>query len=207
MRLRLTPREHGFYPLFAQAAQHLVTGAALLAELITAELPARAELAARLKEVEHACDEVTHAVLRMLNTTFVTPFDREDIHRLASALDDVMDAMEAAGEVFVLYQVDMVPSGIAEQVDVLRRAAAVTADAMPRLRTMDGLQDYWIEVNRLENEADRIYRHLLADLFTEGAYNVLTVLKLKEVIDDLEEAADMFEKVAHQVETIALKES
>jgi predicted phosphate transport protein (TIGR00153 family) len=206
MRLRLTPREHGFYPLFAQAATHLVTGADLLAELIGAEPSARPAVAARLKDAEHACDEVTHSVLQMLNTTFVTPFDREDIHRLISALDDVMDAMEGAGQAFVLYQVEA-PPGVTEQVDVLRRAAAVTADAMPRLRTMDNLPEYWIEVNRLENEADLIYRHLLAELFAEGAHDVLTVLKLKEVIDDLEDAADMFEKVAHQVETIALKES
>jgi uncharacterized protein len=207
MRLRLTPREHGFYPLFTQAAEHLVTGASLLARLVTADASERAELAAEMKAAEHACDEVTHSVMRMLNTTFVTPFDREDIHRLASALDDVMDAMEAAAELFVLYRIDAIPAGVAEQVDVLGRAARVTADAMPRLRTMTDLPDYWIEVNRLENEADRIHRHLLAELFTEGAYAVLDVLKLKEVIDDLEDAADMFEKVAHQVESIALKEA
>jgi len=207
MRLRLTPREHGFYPLFASAADHLVTGAALLAELLDADPADRREVAARLKAAEHACDEVTHSVLRMLNTSFITPFDREDIYRLASSLDDVMDAMEAAAEVFVLYDIDTVPDGIAKQVDVLRRTAAVTAAAMPRLRTMENLEEYWIEVNRLENEADQVYRHLLAELFTEGAYEVLTVLKLKEVIDDLEEAADMFEKVAHQVESIALKEA
>jgi len=207
MRLRLTPREHGFYPLFTSAAEQLVVGAELLARLVAADMSDRAELAAALKAAEHACDEITHSVLRMLNTTFVTPFDRDDIYRLASALDDVMDAMEAAAEVFVLYRVETVPAGIVEQVDVLRRAAAVTAEAMPRLRSMTNLREYWIEVNRLENEADRIYRHLLAELFTEGAYDVLTVLKLKEVVDDLEDAADMFEKVAHQVESITLKEA
>lgn len=207
MRLRLTPREHGFYPLFTSVAEHLVTGAELLARLVAAEQPDRAGLAAQLKAEEHACDEITHSVMRMLNTTFVTPFDREDIHRLASALDDVMDAMEAAGEAFVLYQIGTVPRGIADQVDVLLRTAQVTAQAMPRLRSMDNLEEYWIEVNRLENEADSTYRHLMADLFTEGAYDVLDVLKLKEVVDDLEDAADMFEKVAHQVESIALKEA
>jgi len=207
MRLRLTPREQGFYPLFTSAAELLVTGADLLARLVAAEMSERAELAAQLKAAEHACDEITHSVLRMLNTTFVTPFDRDDIYRLASALDDVMDAMEAAAEVLVLYHVETLPAGIGQQVDVLRRTAAVTAEAMPRLRSMNGLEDYWIEVNRLENEADQVYRHLLAELFTEGAYSVLDVLKLKEVIDDLEDAADMFEKVAHQVESIALKEA
>lgn len=207
MRLRLTPREHGFYPLFTSAAEHLVTGSTLLSQLVAADMAERTELAAEMKAAEHACDEVTHSVMRMLNTTFVTPFDREDIHRLASALDDVMDAMEAAAELFVLYRIDTVPPGVVEQVDVLCRAARVTADAMPRLRTMANLPDYWIEVNRLENEADSIHRHLVAELFTEGAFPVLTVLKLKEVIDNLEDAADMFEKVAHHVEAIALKEA
>src|SRR5215211_207543 len=206
MRLRLTPSERGFYPLFTSAAEHLVAGAALLDRLVRAPVSERAELAAELKAAEHACDDVTHNVMRMLNTTFVTPFDREDIHRLASALDDVMDAMEAAGQAYVLYQVETVPAGVLEQVDVLRRAAALTAEAMPRLESLSKLSDYWIEANRLENEADAIYRNLMAELFTEGAYDVLTVLKLKEVVDDLEDAADMFEKVANTVEGIALKE-
>lgn len=207
MRLRLTPRERGFYPLFTSAAEHLVGGAALLARLVGAEPAQRAELAAELKAAEHACDEVTHNVMKMLNTTFVTPFDREDIHRLASALDDVMDAMEAAGEAIVLFKVGAVPAGVVEQINVLQRAAGLTAEAMPRLQSLQKLSDYWIEANRLENEADRIYRNLMVDLFTEGAYDVLTVLKLKEVIDNLEDAADMFEKVANQVESIALKEA
>jgi predicted phosphate transport protein (TIGR00153 family) len=207
MRLRLTPREHAFYPLFAQAADHLVTGAQLLGKLVDADPADRSKIAAELKDAEHACDDVTHEIVQMLNTTFVTPFDREDIHRLASALDDVMDAMEEAGELLALSQVTSLPGGIADQVSVLRRAAAVTAEAMPRLRSMDNLSEYWIEVNRLENEADEIHRRLLGELFTEGRYEVLTVLKLKEVVDDIEAAADMFEKVAHQVESIALKES
>jgi predicted phosphate transport protein (TIGR00153 family) len=144
--------------------------------------------------------------LRKLNSTFITPFDRDDIYRLAGRLDDVMDYMEAAVDLVVLYKLDELPAEIAEQVDVLQRAALITAEAMPRLRTRKDLDVYWIEVNRLENEADRLYRRLLAKLF-DGGYDALTVLKLKEVAEQLEAAADAFENVANAVETIVVKES
>jgi predicted phosphate transport protein (TIGR00153 family) len=159
-----------------------------------------------MRAAEHAGDEATHAIMRELNETFVTPFDREDIYRLASSLDDVMDAMEAAVDLVVLYQIGDLPSEIADQVDVLERAAELTAAAMPRLRSMKDLSDYWIELNRLENQADQVYRRLLARLFS-GEYDALTVMKLKEVVDQLEAAADAFEHVANTVETIAVKES
>jgi predicted phosphate transport protein (TIGR00153 family) len=144
--------------------------------------------------------------MRQLNESFITPFDREDIYRLASSLDDVMDAMEAAVDLVVLYQIEQLPPEIADQVDVLERAAELTADAMPRLRSMKDLTDFWIELNRLENQADQVYRRLLARLFS-GDFDALTVLKLKEVVDQLEAAADAFEHVANTVETIAVKES
>ena len=117
-----------------------------------------------------------------------------------------MDAMEAAVDLVVLYQIDELPPEIADQVDVLERAAELTAEAMPRLRSMKDLSEFWIELNRLENQADQVYRRLLARLFG-GDYDALTVLKLKEVVDQLEAAADAFEHVANTVETIAVKES
>jgi predicted phosphate transport protein (TIGR00153 family) len=136
----------------------------------------------------------------------VTPFDREDIFQLASSLDDVMDHLDAAADFVVLYGLGDLPPEVTDQVAVLQRAAEVTADAMPRLRGVNGLEEYWIEINRLENEADQIYRKLLAKLF-DGERDALTVLKLKDVIEELEAAADAFEKVAHTVETVAVKES
>jgi uncharacterized protein len=102
--------------------------------------------------------------------------------------------------------VEVLPAGIADQVDVLVRAAELTAEAMPRLRTMKGLTEYWIEVNRLENQADQVYRKLLAHLFS-GEYDALTVMKLREIVEMLEEAADNFEHVANAIETITVKES
>jgi uncharacterized protein len=141
----------------------------------------------------------------------VTPFDREDIYRLAGALDDVLDAMEEAANRIVLYRLETLPAGVAAQVEVLRRAAACTAAAMPKLEDMTELESYWIDVNSLEEEADELYRTLLGELLapsdTARPVDVLSVLKTKEVVEILEEAADAFETVANTIQSIAVKES
>jgi predicted phosphate transport protein (TIGR00153 family) len=211
MAFRLAPHERGFYPLFTRAAENIAVAADLLADLVAAAPPARAELATKVKDAEHAGDELTHEIMVKLNQTFVTPFDREDIYRLASSLDDVLDEMEEAADRIVLYRVESLPAGIAAQVAVLQRAAAATAEAMPKLEKMAQLQEYWIHVNSLEDEADAIYRDLLGDLLAPAAgatsLDVLTVLKHKEIVEILENAADAFETVANTVESIAVKES
>jgi len=204
--VRFTPRNNAFYAMFAVSGQNLVVGAGLLKELLGAEPADRKAIAEKMREAEHDGDEATHAIMRELNESFITPFDREDIYRLASSLDDVMDAMEAAVDLVVLYQIGDLPPEVADQVDVLDRDAKLTAEAMPRLRSMKDLSEFWIELNRLENQADQVYRRLLARLFN-GEYDALTVMKLKEVVDQLEAAADAFEHVANTVETIAVKES
>lgn len=205
MRLRLTPREDGFYELFADSANNLVTGARLLVELIS-EGSDREAIAEKMRACEHAGDECTHAIMHRLNESFITPFDREDIYDLASLLDDVMDYMEEAADLVVLYKIDKLPKDVVRQVEVLERAAELTAEAMPRLKSMRELSEYWIEINRLENQGDQVYRKLLAHLFS-GEYEALEVMKLKQIIDCLEEAADAFEHVANTIETIAVKES
>lgn len=212
MRLKLLPREDTFFGMFGDLAGHVETAADLLARLIEAEPAARVGLAARMKDREHAADETTHGICRRVNSTFVTPFDRDDIHALASALDDCLDQMEEAGEMIVLFDVGRLPALVGEQVRLLRRAARLTADAMPRLRTMTDLDGYCIEVNRLENEADKAHRQLLADLFRDprlqaSPAGVVELMRLRSVIDTLEAAADAFENVANVVEAIALKES
>jgi uncharacterized protein len=206
VRLRLTPRDTSFFDLLAASAQHLVTGANLLGEMLGADRAARKVLAKQLSDAEHLADEATHQIMRRLNQTFVTPFDRDDIYGLASNLDDCMDYMEEAADLIVLYRLDALPPRVADQVQVLQRAAELTADAMPRLRSMQDLGEYWIEINRLENQADKAHRKLLAQLFDEITDPIL-LMKLKEVVEKLEDAADAFEKVANAVETIALKES
>jgi predicted phosphate transport protein (TIGR00153 family) len=206
LRLRLTPEDTSFFDLFATSAKHLVTGASLLAELLGADPAEREEVSRRLRDAEHDADDATHEIMRRLNSTFVTPFDRQDIYGLASSLDDCMDFMEAAGDLVVLYRIERLPAGVSEQVEVLQRQAELTAEAMPRLRSMKDLSDYWVEINRLENQADRTYRMLLAEMFA-NATDAIELMKVKEVVEELEAAADAFEKVAHIVETIAVKES
>jgi predicted phosphate transport protein (TIGR00153 family) len=206
VRFRLTPRETSFYDMFSAAADNLVVGAQLLKELLGTPEEERAGVRTKMRAAEHAGDETTHAVMRQLNSSFITPFDREDIYSLASTLDDVMDHMDAAVDLVTLYAPLELPHELADQVEVLERAAEVTAQAMPRLRSLKDLQEYWIEVNRLENQADQVYRRLLARLFS-GEFDAMTVLKLKDIVEELEAAADAFEHVANTVETIALKES
>ncbi|MDR0365605.1 MAG: DUF47 family protein [Bifidobacteriaceae bacterium] len=195
-----------FFDLLAAQARHLVDGADVLEQMIGADFDERVDLAAQLREIEHSADSATHNIIKKLNSTFVTPFDRDDIYDLASALDDCMDYMEEAADLIVLYRIDRLPKKTGKQITILRRAAAQTAEAMPRLKSLDGLDEYWVEINRLENQADRAYRALLADLF-ESETDAIHVMKLKELIEALEHAADAFEKVANTVETIALKES
>jgi len=213
LRFRLTPRDATFFDLLATSAGHLVKGADLLAQLIGAPPAERASYAEELKKVEHEADDSTHAIMRRLNQTFVTPFDRDDIYNLASTLDDCMDNMEAAGDLIVLYRVHDLPEGVTDQVSILQRSAELTAGAMPQLAHIgDELTEYWIEINRLENEADRSYRELLALLFQSPRYQespaaVIEMFKLKGIIDVLEQAADSFETVANYVETISVKES
>jgi predicted phosphate transport protein (TIGR00153 family) len=203
--LRLRPAETSFYDDFATLASHLLNGAGLLAEML-AEGADREDIAQRMRDAEHEADESTHDIIRRVNTTFVTPFDREDIYALASGLDDVMDFMEEAVDLVLLYEVENLPKELANQVEVLQRCAELTADAMPRLRTMKDLEEFWIEINRLENAGDKSYRRILAKLFS-GTYEALEVLKLKDIVDSLEAAIDAFETVANIVEQIAVKES
>ncbi|MGD9991059.1 DUF47 domain-containing protein [Pseudonocardia sp.] len=211
MAFRLTPHERGFYPLFTRAAENIVAAAEGLAELVAADPADRPPLAARVKDLEHAGDDLTHEIMVKLNSVFVTPFDREDIYRLASSLDDVLDAMEEAADRIVLYRLDELPKGISVQTDVLLRAAISTAAAMPGLEKLESLREYWVHVNSLEDEGDAAYRSLLRDLLAPDddvtPLDVLTVLKIKEVVETLEEAADAFETVANTVESIAVKEA
>ena len=204
--MRFTPRENSFYDLFSEAASNICDAAKLLAEQIASPPADRSAIADKIRDLEHASDDVAHKTLRQLNSTFVTPFDRADIYELTSKLDDVMDFIEAVSDLIVLYEIDELPGELAAIADVLQRAALTTFEAMPRLRTMKNLEEYWIEANRLENEADKLHRRFVAKLFS-GDYDALTVMKLKEIVEQLESAADAFEHVANTVETIAVKES
>jgi predicted phosphate transport protein (TIGR00153 family) len=203
--LRFKPVDTAFYTLLTSSASQLVNGAALLAEML-GDGNDRRSIAERMREAEHNADETTHEIVRRVNSTFVTPFDREDIYALASGLDDVMDFMEEAVDLVLLYEVEALPTELADQVEVLQRCAELTAESMPRLQSMKDLEEYWIEINRLENAGDKSYRRIVAKLFS-GQYEALEVLKLKDIVDSLEHAVDAFERVANIVEQIAVKES
>ncbi len=204
MALRFRPVDSTFYDLFSGSAQHIVDGAALLAQML-ADGGDRVAIAEQMRDAEHRADESAHAIIQRTNQTFVTPFDREDIYALASGLDDIMDFMEEAVDLVLLYEVESLPTEFAELIEVIQRCAELTAEAMPRLRTMRHLEEYWIEINRLENAGDRSYRRILAQLFS-GTYEALDVLKLKDIVDSLESAIDAFETVANRIEQIAVKE-
>jgi uncharacterized protein len=205
VRLRLTPQDSAFYDLLTEAGQNVAAAADVLAQLLDPNAD-RTSVAKSMRELEHTGDTITHNVYQQLNRSFVTPFDREDIYRLAASLDDVVDAMEEASDFLVVADVGPLPDLMLEQIRLLQRAADETGTAMGRLRTLHDLEQYWIEVNRLENEADQVHRKLLSLLFS-GEYKPMLVLKLREVAELLEQAADALEHVANAVETIAVKES
>ncbi|WP_433492938.1 DUF47 domain-containing protein [Nocardia grenadensis] len=202
---RFKPKNDMFYELFTSSAQCLADGTKTLTGLLEPD-PDIPALAQRMVELEHDCDRITHEVFRTLNSSFVTPFDRSDIYLLGASLDDVMDHMEAATHLMALYGVHEIPEHLREMIDILDTCATVTADAMPRLAGLKNLEPYWIEINDLENRADHTYRTFLARLF-DGQLDALTVMKFKDVADEFEDAVDSFEKVAHVVEALVLKES
>ena len=205
MALRFRPVDTSFYDLFTQSAQHLVVGAGLLAEMLS-ENAVHVDVANRMRQAEHEADETTHELVKRVNSTFVTPFDREDIYRLGSGLDDVMDMMDEVVDLILLYEVKVLPAELSEQVEVLQRCAELTAAAMPRLKSPADLEEYWIEINRLESAGDKNHRRILAKLFS-GEFKTIEVLKLKDIVEALEGAIDAFETVANIIEQIAVKES
>ncbi|MDQ4125546.1 MAG: DUF47 family protein [Actinomycetota bacterium] len=204
MRLRLIPREESFFDLFEEMAGKVQQGAEGLLDLLRdyRDLDIKA---GRVVDIEHEGDEITHEMIRRLNTTFVTPFDREDIHRLASSLDDVLDHVEAAAEYLQLHRIQSPLPQMLALAEILQAAAATTATAMPSLRKMKGLEEYWVEINRLENDGDRAYRRTIAELFS-GDYKAMDVLKFKDIIEEIEQAIDRLEDVANTIESIVMKQ-
>ena len=205
MKLKVSQRADVFFELFARSAENLRETAELLQDLLSAyediDLKVR-----RIQDREHEGDEITHDVFSRLNTSFITPMDREDIYRLATALDDVLDGIEGVADLFLLHAIEEPLPVMRSQVDVLLRAALQTEEALDLLPKMDRdrLEPYWIEINSLENEGDSIYRHAVAELFS-GDHKAMDVLRWKEVIEGTEEAIDGLENVANIVESIVLK--
>jgi predicted phosphate transport protein (TIGR00153 family) len=192
-----------FFELFEAQADLVLEGGRSLKRLIE-DFGAREEHARRVKQLEKDGDEITHRVMATLNTTFVTPFDRGDIYQLISKLDDVLDSMEAAADLLVLHRIEEPLPELRQQADVLVRITEVMAGAVRVLRTLQGQDRHLIEINRLENEGDRVYRKTVAHLYS-GEFKAMDVLKWKDIVDEMELAIDTCEDIANSIESIALK--
>jgi uncharacterized protein len=192
-----------FFDLFEQAGANIVRAAELL-DTVFGEWPDHADLVREIKDREHDGDRITHDLIRKLNSTFVTPIDREDILELASGLDDIVDFVEEAADYLVLYKIEAPMEQAQRLTDVLVLAARQIAEAMPLLRGFRDLSPHTIEINRLENEGDRISREAIASLF-DGGIDPMIVIRWKDIYERLEAAIDATERVANILEGIVIK--
>jgi predicted phosphate transport protein (TIGR00153 family) len=200
---RLIPREEKFFDDFLALADQIVKGATLLEEMMATD-PPNWDVARAIKDVEHECDGITHTIIQRLNRTFVTPIDREDIHELARSLDDVIDAIDAAAAVIRRYRVAPVRYGARELAGIIAKSTHQVRMAVDALERRNGVHARAVEVNRLENEADRIHDEALSRLFDEET-DPISVIKWKEVLDFLEDATDRCEDVANVLEGVVVK--
>ncbi|HYN68874.1 MAG TPA: DUF47 family protein [Candidatus Eisenbacteria bacterium] len=205
MRFRLIPREERFFDLFAEDASNVLDAARLL-EAMLRSYDAPEQRAAEIRDLEHRGDEMSHEIGRRLERTFVTPFDREDIYGLISALDDVLDFIEEAADTFVLYRIEAPTAVAIQQATIVVRQCEQLQQALTQLRGFKGLEPYWIEVHRLENEGDQLARNAIADLFSGGA-EPLEVIRWKEIYSLLEQTIDKCEDVANIIERITIKQA
>src|SRR5450432_4069359 len=202
--MRLIPRDTKFFDLFADMARNLGDGARLLKAILDdfKNVDVRVQ---QLKDIEHRGDEMTHNVLTRLNQTFITPLDREDIYRLASSLDDVLDFVYAAGVRLVMYKITSAPPAASRLADIVVKQSDQLTDALARLgKKHDNVLENCVEINRLENEADTVAREAIAALF-EKEKDPISLIKLKELYEVLETATDKAEDAANVLEGVVLK--
>ena len=200
---RLLPRERSFFNLFTEVTVNIQGGARALAGLFRdyRDVPNQAK---RIKDMEHRGDQLTHELVTLLNQTFVTPFDREDIHALTTKLDDVLDLIDAVATRLVLYGVNKPRPGAQELADILVRATAEIHAAVSRLEKQNHILEHCIEINSLENEGDTAVRKAIAQLFQEEK-DPVEIIKWKEILEVLETATDKCEDVANIIEGVVLK--
>jgi uncharacterized protein len=203
MAFRLIPREEKFYNDFLAMADELQHGARLLEDMLAPERPVW-EKADEIKQIEHKCDVLTHEIIQRLNRTFVTPLDREDIHALARSLDDVMDAIDAAATLVRLYRLESVRVGARELARTITASADQVHRALEAMEKHKALTTHAVEINRLENEADRVHQLAVSRLFDDER-DPMIVMKWKEALDLLEQATDRCEDVANVLEGVMVK--
>jgi predicted phosphate transport protein (TIGR00153 family) len=202
----LVPRDRLYFDLFEEAAGNIVRAADLLDQLLRVFPDRRDELTRDILICEQEGDRITHDIIRRLNETFVTPIDREDIYSLASALDDIVDYTEEAADYLGLYKIEAPMEQAQLLAHVLLQATRAIAEAMPRMRSFDDISHYTVEINRLENDGDRITREAMASLFDNGI-DPMVVIRWKDIYERLENAIDATETVANILEGIVIKNS
>jgi predicted phosphate transport protein (TIGR00153 family) len=205
VRFRLVPRDEEFFPLFDQAAENLADSARLLRDLVHQFEDVHAKHA-RINECERKGDELTRAILRRLDESFLAPFDREDVHALTEQIDDVVDDIQAISDLLVLHDVDEPLGEVREMADVLVKAAEANVALIGKLSKLRGIEPELEAVDRLESEADRIYRRTVARLFS-GDFNAFDVLRWKDIVEAIEASVNGVENISDIVEGIALKHS
>ena len=203
MAFRLIPKEEKFFEDFVEMAEQIHRGAILLEQMLAPDQPLW-DKADEIKEVEHRCDFLTHEVIQRLHKTFVTPLDREDIHALARSLDDVIDAIDDSAGVIRLYQIAHVRSDARDLSRIIKASTEQVVLAMKALGKKQGITAAAVEINRLENEADRAHQIALRRLFEEER-DAIQIIKWKEVLDFLEAATDRCEDVANVLEGVVVK--
>jgi uncharacterized protein len=197
------PREDNFFEMFIALADNCHQGAQVLVEMFQKDDGAEM-YAERIKDIEHTGDNLTHTLLTRLNQTFVTPFDREDIQALSSRIDDVLDLIDAAASRIVTYKISHIRAGVADLAQILYETTRQVVVVVGALNKHDAVLEKCIEINRLENEADRLSRILIARLFDEEK-DPVQIIKWKEIIEVIEAAVDKCEDVANVIETVTLK--
>ncbi len=203
MAFRLIPREERFFDDFVAHAEQIRKGATLLVEMLAPDRPIW-DKADEIKEVEHKCDFLTHEIIQRLHRTFVTPLDREDIHTLARTLDDVIDAIDATAALVRLYQIERVRPEARELARLVLTSTEQVVIAMKALDRRVGVAAPAVEINRLENEADRAHQNAVRRLFEEER-DPVSIIKWKEILDFLEAATDRCEDVANVLEGVVVK--
>ena len=202
----LAPRDREFFDLFEEAGGNILRAADLLDQMLSNYPERRDALARDILICEQEGDRITHDIIRRLNSTFVTPIDREDIFALASGLDDVVDYTEEVADYLGLYKIEAPMDQAQRLAHVLLQACRQLSEAMPRLRGFKDLSHYTVEINRLENDGDRIVREAVASLFDTGI-DPMVVIRWKDIFERLEAAIDSTEKVANTIEGIVIKNS
>ncbi len=204
MRVKVLPREEKFFAMFEQQAEFIAEAARCLSSTILAGGGELGTCGAKIREVEHKGDEVTHQIMTRLNQTFLTPIDPEDIHRLASRLDDVLDMIDAVVGRLVMFKLAKLPPAVSTLATIIEACSRATLKAISAMARGDSVAEHLIEINQLENEADRVNRQALAELF-ENEKNAIELIKLKEIYEMLESATDLCEDVANVIESVVVK--